>query len=644
MFHFSIFHSRYAWWLGLLGIVIITGALYFLSYRFSLPYIDHPDEPNYYLAGQEQRGLFDNIGYYENVPPGYMLFHAALQPALESAGVGGLSATTGLMRLLSIFFSLGTLVFIALTVRLAGGDLGGLVAGTAWGLAPLVFENGVYALPNPPIYLMVALALWLAVSALIKPERAVWCVWSVIAGLVAVVLRYPMVPALAPGFIVALVIFARQRRLGLRLLALQILLIGATAFWIIFVYGVDFRNLQRYGAVVRDQGITNMLNFNRAVNNIYHTILPLSPLAFGIYCGLGAVAFLIAKRRGLQRVQIGVAGLCLLLIITIPWLINTFNEIHIDTIRYSLPATVGACILMGMGLQQIVFLLPKRWFSGVVVALPLILLVFIPQLQNDWRLVQNRRLPDTRVALREWFDVNLEPGTVLVDAENHKTFNPIWGGIPYRRWVDWIVTDDVMQHSAAEWREEQGISYMQISRFQIEELNRSENGRTYLAQLLHLRDFFTPPPTRGPEMGFYRLWRMENETQIQFGEHIVLSGYDQSATQIKPGENLSFRFYWQPQGTPDDNYSLFIHLVPIDVYEIIAQADGAPAVPERPTLTWNEPSETLISPAFNLAIPADLAPGTYRIFIGLYNYTTLQRLTLEDGSDAWMMGEITVSD
>jgi len=644
MLRLPVSNMRYGWWLGLLVILFISAALYLMSYPFSLPYIDHPDEPNYYLAGQEQRGLFDNQGYYQNVPPGYMMLHTALQPILETIGISGLASTTQFMRLMSVFFSLGTLIFIALTARLAGGEWAGLAAGTAWGVAPLVLENGVYALPNPPIYLTVALALWFATVASVRRERAVWSVWSVIVGLGAVVLRYPMIPALAPGFIVALLIFMRQRQLGLRLLAIQIVLIGATAFWLIFIYGVDFANLQRYGAVVRDQGFANILNVDRTVNNVYHAILPLSPLAFIMICGLGTAAFFIAKRWGLPRVQPIVAGLCVLLIITIPWLINTFNQIHIDTIRYALPATVVACVLMGMGLQQIVFLLPKRWFSGVIVALPLIALVFIPQLQADWQLVQNRRLPDSRVALRTWFDVNLEPGTVLVDEENHKTFNPIWGGIPYRTWVDWIVTDDVMQHSAAEWRDEQGISYAEISRFQIEAIKRTEAGQAYLARLLHLRDFFTPPSARGPEMAFYRLWRMEHETQINFGEHIRLIGYDQSAVQLKAGENLTLRFYWQPQGTPDDNYSLFIHLVPADVYEIIAQADGAPAVPERPTLTWNEPSETLISPPFNLAIPPDTALGTYRVFIGLYNYTNLQRLTLDDGSDTWMLGEIKVSD
>jgi hypothetical protein len=108
--------------------------------------------------------------------------------------------------------------------------------------------------------------------------------------------------------------------------------------------------------------------------------------------------------------------------------------------------------------------------------------------------------------------------------------------------------------------------------------------------------------------------------------------------------HLSFRFYWQAQTTPEDNYSLFIHLVSADTHVITAQVDGAPTVPERPTLTWTEPSEMLISPLFNLAIPPNLPSGEYHVSIGLYNYITLQRLALVDGSDSWMLGKVTVSD
>ena len=59
---------------------------------------------------------------------------------------------------------------------------------------------------------------------------------------------------------------------------------------------------------------------------------------------------------------------------------------------------------------------------------------------------------------------------------------------------------------------------------------------------------------------------------------------------------------------------------------MINQADGNPARVDRLSLTWTEPSETLISPLFEIALPPDLPAGDYRVLIGLYNYQTGVRL------------------
>jgi 4-amino-4-deoxy-L-arabinose transferase-like glycosyltransferase len=628
-------------WIGLLLIVLLVAVPRLLSYSFSLPFIDHVDESDYYLAGQEWRGLFDSRGYFDVTPPAYIALQTALQPILESMGVNGLAATTGFMRLLSVAANLGALVLIALTARLAVGDLAGWVAGAAWGIAPLVLENGVYALPDPWVDFFCALALWLAALALVRPERAWCCVASVIAGLVAIALKYPAVPALAPGVIVALVIAACGRRQGLTYLAEQIALIVGVALWFLLVYKIDFNNLPREGALVQSEGVANLLNLSRLANNLYYAIFPLNPVAWIVIVILGVVAFVIARERRLSRLQLGVVGLALLLALTIPWLANMFNEVSANKIRYVLPATAAACVLLGVALGQVARVLPERWAygRGAWVALPLVALVFIPQLNQDMRIVQNRRLPDRRVELRQWFDNNLEPGTVIVTQDNHMTFNPIYGGIPYKNWVDWWVSEDLMEYPLDEWRDQRGMSYAVLPRLQQEQMQSSDDGRAYLDGMLHLRDFFTPG-WRGPEVAVYRLWRTDIETAFHFGDAITLVGYDTSAETVIPGDTLTLRFYWQASATPADNYSLFIHLVPLvmNEYTIIAQADGAPTIAERPTLAWNDPTETLISPPFSLAIPSDTAPGDYRVLIGLYNYADGARLPVSD-ADRTALGD-----
>lgn len=635
-------------WIGLAIVLVMAAVPRLLSYDFSLPYVDHPDEPNYYLGGLEWRGLYDNQGYFDNFYSAYLTLHAALQPALESLGVTGLAATTRVMRLIAVAVNLATLVFIALTARRAAGDPAGLVAGVAWGVSPLVLENGVYALPDPFVYLLVALAVWLAGEALVSPGRQHWCVLSVVAGLLAVLFKLPALPALLPGGVVALLILRRDRRRGLKYLLVQATLVAAVGLWLVFGYGIDFNNLQREGAEVRANGLANMLDAPRILNNLYFAVVPLQPAAFSVIAALGVAGFVIAQRRGLPRVNVGIVGLCLLVVVTIPWLASSYSVVTPIDIRYVLPATAAASVLMGMAVGQIPSVVPAPYkaIGGAAIAGLLTVLVFVPQAIASWQLVEEREPPDRRVALRQWVDVNLEPGTILVTQENHKTFNPYWGGIPYRHWSDWWMMDYFMQHSPEEWREAHGISYAVIPLSQWTQMQDVPEGRDDLTQMLHLRDFVTPGE-RGPEMVVYRLWRMEVEMRVQFGEDIVLVGYDQSATEARPGDSVTFRFYWQATGLPDDNYSLFIHLTPLGDNSVLAQMDGSPAVPERPTLTWDDPSETLISPTFTLNLPTDLPAGDYRVLIGLYNFTSGQRLAVADAEgnklgDAYDLVHLTV--
>jgi 4-amino-4-deoxy-L-arabinose transferase-like glycosyltransferase len=627
--------------------VVISAVPRLLSYDFSLPYVDHPDEPNYYLAGLEWRGLYDNYGYYDAVPPGYIALHTVLQPLLERLGLNGLAATTQVMRLIAVTVNLATLVVIALTARRAAGTLAGLIAGAIWGTSPLVLENGVYALPDPFVYLLVALALWLAAESLLNPKRQHWCIWSLAAGLLAVVFKYPALPALLPGVIAALFILGHNRRRGLRYLTVQVGMTLGIGLWLVFGYGIDFNNLQREGALVAESGLSNVLDPNRVINNLYYVVAPLQPAAWTLVLVLGAAASMVAARRGLPLINLRIAFLSLLIVATIPLLASAFSLVTSIEIRYVLPATTAACVLIGMAVGQIVSIIPSQYArigQGLLAAL--LLVMFIPQFMASWQLVQEREPPDRRVALRQWVDTNLEPGTILVTQENHKTFNPFWGGIPYRHWVDWWMMDYIMEHSPQEWREETGISYAVIPLSHWQQMQAMEAGRDYLAQMLHLRDF-TTPGQRGPEMIVYRLWRMDVETQVQFGDDILLIGYDQSAGDVQAGEGVTFRFYWQATAQPDDNYSLFIHLTPLDAYTVLAQADGSPAAPERPTLTWNDPGETLISPAYTLTVPPDLAAGEYRVLVGLYNYTTGQRLPVRDAGgnalgDALELTQLTV--
>jgi hypothetical protein len=152
------------------------------------------------------------------------------------------------------------------------------------------------------------------------------------------------------------------------------------------------------------------------------------------------------------------------------------------------------------------------------------------------------------------------------------------------------------------------MTYVVLPRWQWQEIQETQAGQDYLAQMLHLRNFFSPPPRRGPEMVVYRFWRMQVETDARIGPAIRLVGYDQSAGRVVSGESVTFRFYWQAGQTPDSNYSLFVHLTPLETREVLAQADGDPPARSVDAL-WNEAASANRLP-IELRIPADLPPDS----------------------------------
>jgi hypothetical protein len=86
---------------------------------------------------------------------------------------------------------------------------------------------------------------------------------------------------------------------------------------------------------------------------------------------------------------------------------------------------------------------------------------------------------------------------------------------------------------------------------------------------------------------------------------------------------------WQTQTAVTGSYKVFVHLLDASG-AIVAQSDAIPAG-DYATSRWL-PQEVVID-LHRLNLPADLAPGAYRLVAGLYDPVENQRLVAHDAQD-----------
>lgn len=94
---------------------------------------------------------------------------------------------------------------------------------------------------------------------------------------------------------------------------------------------------------------------------------------------------------------------------------------------------------------------------------------------------------------------------------------------------------------------------------------------------------------------------------------------------------------WVSVRTSADAYSVFVHLEDASG-KLVAQHDGEPDAGFAPTPAWK--AGGVVDDRHGVPLPASLAPGDYRLFVGLYHGD--QRLTLPNGENQLLLGDVTV--
>ncbi len=93
---------------------------------------------------------------------------------------------------------------------------------------------------------------------------------------------------------------------------------------------------------------------------------------------------------------------------------------------------------------------------------------------------------------------------------------------------------------------------------------------------------------------------------------------------------MTLELIWTVRKRPLRPYTVFIHLRDLDNNQL-SGADAPPLNNDYPTNLWH-PDDLIIDP-HTLPIPENLPPGSYQLFIGLYNPENGVRLQQLLGGD-----------
>ena len=119
---------------------------------------------------------------------------------------------------------------------------------------------------------------------------------------------------------------------------------------------------------------------------------------------------------------------------------------------------------------------------------------------------------------------------------------------------------------------------------------------------------------------------VERALNVNLGP-VTLFGTNLTPTDAAPGQPMSVMLVWKGNQTISaSGYHVFVHLLSPEG-ALLAQSDGVPADRTRPTTGWL-PGE-FVSETRTLNLPADLQPGTYTLFAGMYLPATGDRLVTE---------------
>ncbi len=698
-------NHRPAWLWWLLAVLIASGALLLrvATIRQSLPYVDHPDEPNpinYVIdmlrTGDPNQHFFQKPSLFVYLLLSALSVHYHLGVAAGTYGdLNQTTITTYLVTTLPGFFIVARWVsasFGALTA-LAAYSLGergwgrgaGLVGALFVALLPYHLKFSQWATTDVTASFMACLSLGAAILAAQSNRWRAYLVAGAFAGFAASA-KYNA-GIVAGALVVAAIIGSKyspsppsplslsgrggvglpsplegeglgvRGRVGGQLL--RLVAAGAAAV-VCFVVGTPYSLLsfgEVSGGVLRQWGNYRGENGQyRGAWNIagyveFFTSEGLSPLlCVAVFVGL----ILLGRRRPrMLAVWLGFALPSLLIHLSRPThfmqnmlpllvacalpvgvavveagrLVQGSKNLYRAVTRGREDAKTRGCedarTRFGMNLDT--RYLP---FLGAGVGVIAATILLLPVALTSAAYVSRQAAGDSRVQLIAWIDQNVPPGTRIA-AE----LKPVPGDTE-QRWTDVPL---MAAHDMA-WYRAQGYAYLVLS---AKRWGQPEPTPAYLP-LISTGVLVEFGSARRDDMLGSRLLVVATGLasadvphpipgELRFGgaRLLGLAIGDPSADgrppmlvpdgTLRPGGVLGLRTFWQVDAPFADDLSIFVHLIDANG-GVPTQRDAPPWQGRFPTSTWR--AGTMVVDANDVYLPPGLAPGSYRVVLGMFNPAT----------------------
>jgi hypothetical protein len=604
---------------------------------------------------------------YVGYPPVQLQVHAMTQRIVEANTpfpmpndyILGARYASVIASILTTVFMAGLGWYLARPLGAGAAFMAGLALLLVWGFGADGVHIGNQALIDPLLYPYIPLIMLASVYAI--RQDAPWAVLAALAlNIVAIYTKYVVVYALVfPAAALLVLVWRRGTPGGVigRLwrgivalwpwLAVMAVLSAVSLYWLVFVNNMF--GLQNYEARnFYDSGLSNAFSLQRNWVNLWPTLQwTTGAWAFGGALVGGAAAWIYSRRRGLPTFEVYIPAVVLVYAAIGFMLISSVRAFeNAAMLRYTLAPMIGLLAVWGLCLGQMVAALAHllrgrpavlRYGAPLLVTGALLLPPMTAAVQGNtanYRAFQQVSLEEIIWA---WSDATLADleGKIMMDGRDTSWVKLLYsrvltgydGGTPF----NFIHVQGIPEVGTPEsyWHEA-GISYFVLS----DEVADEPEIAAFVQDLALLKTF--PEGDNRQRSYVYRMLPPQVSTDAVFGGHIRLAGYDLNSDTLAPGDVLAVRPFWRVTEPPTDNYSMYVHLRPADDPTTnAAQYDGPPAAPERLPVTWTDTRELIVGGGAQIALPHDLRPGDYDLWLGLYNFTTGERLTLPDGSDGY---------